>query len=256
MTNPVTGSEQVSISAEDLAATYGGPTVLRDVNFRVEPGSTVGVIGPNGCGKTTLFKVLLGSLDTLNGSFSTQGRIAYVPQHDRSRHDFPVNALDVALMGCYESVPWWRTLRGRPRQIAQRALERVGLGDFAADRYGTLSGGQRQRALIARALAQEADILFLDEPFSNVDPASVETILELIDQLKHEGRTIMITTHDVEQARTWDLVLCLNVKQIAFGEPNRVMTPESLKETYGRELIVIDKETGQQAVSVQHHDHD
>ena len=247
---------EISVTAENLVATYGGPPVLEDVTFSVGPGTTAGVIGPNGCGKTTLFKILLGSLKPLDGNFKVAGQIAYVPQHDSSRHDFPVSALDVALMGCYRSVPWWKSLKGEPSARAISVLDRLGLGDVIKDQYGTLSGGQRQRVLIARALVQKANVLLLDEPFSNIDPASVETILELIDDLKHEGRTVMITTHDVEHARMWDVVLCLNGRQVAFGKPDRILTPQVLKETYGRELIVIDKASGQQAISIQHHHHD
>ncbi len=252
----MTPEDKTSVYTKSLAATYGGSPALEDVTFSVGPGTTVGVIGPNGCGKTTLFKVLLGSLEPLDGNYRTVGRVAYVPQHDSSRHDFPVSALDVALMGCYRSVPWWKSLKGEPRARAVSALERLGLGDALNDQYGTLSGGQRQRVLIARALVREADVLLLDEPFSNIDPASVETILGLIDTLRREGRTVMITTHDVEHARLWDVVLCLNKRQVAYGAPDLILTPEVLKRTYGRELIVIDKDSGQQAISIQHHHHD
>lgn len=256
MTAPAGAGTRAAVVAESLAATYDGPPVLEDVSFRAGRGRTVGIIGPNGSGKTTLFYVLLGNLAPLSGTFSINGRVAYVPQHDRSRHDFPVSAHDVALMGCYGSLPWWRSLRGKSHAKALGALERLGLRDEAASRYGTLSGGQRQRVLIARALARGADIFLLDEPFSNIDPTSLETILKLIDELRSEGRTILITTHDVEQARMWDLVLCLNGKQIAFGKPDDVLTAEALKETYGSELIVIDRPSGTEAINVQHHGHD
>jgi manganese/iron transport system ATP-binding protein/manganese/zinc/iron transport system ATP- binding protein len=237
---------------ESLAAGYGAADdVLRDVDFEAPRGGSVGVLGPNGGGKTTLFRVLLGELPARRGRVILGGRVASVPQGDHARLDFPVSALDVALMGAYGRTPWWRRVARQDRDAARRALRRVGLEERAHDRYGALSGGQRRRVLIARALVQDAPVLVLDEPFAGVDRTSEERILAVLDELVAEGRTLLIATHDVEQARRWDRVLCLNGAQIAYGEPEAVLTPACLQRTYGGDLIVLGE---QRAVAVPHHD--
>jgi ABC-type Mn2+/Zn2+ transport system ATPase subunit len=135
-------------------------------------------------------------------------------------------------------VPWWRPVR-RERAFARAALERVGLADLAEARFGDLSGGQRQRVLVARALVQDAPIMLLDEPFTGVDRTSEQLLDTLLKELAAEGRGIMAATHDLEQARAWDRVLCLNRRMVAFGEPEQVLTPEVLAETYGADIVVI-----------------
>jgi manganese/iron transport system ATP-binding protein/manganese/zinc/iron transport system ATP- binding protein len=165
-----------------------------------------------------------------------------------------VSALDVALMGAYGRTRPWRRLRGADRALARRALDRVGLGDRAGTRFGVLSGGQRQRVLIARALVQDAPVLLLDEPLSGVDAVSAARIEEVFAALRTEGRTLLVATHDVEQARRWDAVLCLNRQQMAFGPPADVLTPQVLQGTYGAELIVLGD--GDRAVAIEHHGHE
>ena len=160
------------------------------------------MLGPNGGGKTTLFRALLGELPVRRGTVELAGRPAYVPQTDRTRLDFPVSALDVALMGAYGRTPWWRRARPRAdRAAARAALDRVGLADRARTRFGALSGGQRQRVLIARALLQDAPVLLLDEPLSGVDAVSAARIEAVFGELRAEGRALLVATHDVEQAR-------------------------------------------------------
>jgi len=240
------------IRADGLAAAYApGRDVLRDVTFAAEPGEAVGVLAPNGGGKTTLFRVLLGELTPTAGTAGAGASIASVPQGDHARLDFPVSALDVALMGAYARTPWWSRIARQDREAAHAALERVGLDDRASTRYGELSGGQRRRALIARALVQDARVLLLDEPFAGVDRASEERILQVLDELRDEQRTLLVATHDIEQARRWDRVLCLNGRQVAFGPPGEVLVPDVLRETYGHELVVLGD---QGAVAAPHHD--
>ena len=201
-------------------------------------------------------RALTGELAAASGSVSLAGRPAYVAQTDRTRLDFPVSALDVALMGTLARGRWWLPPRRAERTAAAAALERVGLAAEAAGAFGELSGGQRQRALLARALVQDSPVLLLDEPLAGVDPASAQQIDAVFAELSGEGRTLLVSSHDVEGARGFDLVLCLNGRQVAFGPPAEALDRASIEATYGRELIVLDEAGAARAVTVQHHDHD
>jgi ABC-type Mn2+/Zn2+ transport system ATPase subunit len=242
-----------AVTVEDLAAAYDGAPVLEEVSFRAAPGQSVCVLGPNGGGKTTLFRALLGELEPRTGRIELSGRPAYVAQTERTRLDFPVTALDVAIMGTLARGRWWLPPSRSDRDAAHAALERVGLAEHAGIRFGELSGGQRQRALLARALVQDAAVLLLDEPLSGVDPASAALIAGVFRELRAAGRTLLVASHDVESARSFDLVLCLNRRQVAFGPPAATLDRATLQATYGHELIVL--EGGRGAVTVQHHEH-
>jgi manganese/iron transport system ATP-binding protein/manganese/zinc/iron transport system ATP- binding protein len=241
-----------AVRAQGLEVGYGGRAVLREVSFELAAGRSLCVLGPNGGGKTTLFRALVGDLAPLAGSVHVDGRPAYVAQTDRTRLDFPVSALEVALMGSLSHGRWWLPPRQADRQAALAALERVGIAAESGTRFGELSGGQRQRVLLARALVHDAKVLLLDEPLAGVDPASAERIASFFGDLRQEGRALLVSTHDVESARRFDLVLCLHDRQVAFGPPERVLDRATLEETYGRELIVLE---GTRAVTVQHHEH-
>jgi ABC-type Mn2+/Zn2+ transport system ATPase subunit len=244
----------MSVRVEDLAGGYrAGVDALSGVTFEAQPGEVVAVLGPNGGGKSTLFRALLGELPYRRGSVELPGRPAYVPQTQRARLDFPVSALDVALMGAYGRTPWFRRLARDDRAAAGRALARLGLEEQAGERFGALSGGQRQRVLIARALVQDAPVLLLDEPLSGVDVPSAARIEALFEELRGEGRVLLVATHDARQARAWQRVLCLNHAQIAFGAPADVLTADALQATYGGELVVLGD--GTTAVAVEHHEH-
>lgn len=238
------------VETQGLAAAYGAQRVLEDVSFELRRGERIAVLGPNGGGKSTLFRVLLGLLPPVAGTVRVEGRCGFVPQTERSRLDYPVTALDVALMGTLTRVPWWRPLGRSERARAREALTRVGLQGLQQRSFGALSGGQRQRVLFARALVQEAPVLLLDEPFIGVDLPSEELLERLIRELAAEGRGILISTHDIEQARACDRVLCLNGRQVALGPPASTLTKDVLEATYGEAIVALG---GEAAILPAHH---
>jgi manganese/iron transport system ATP-binding protein/manganese/zinc/iron transport system ATP- binding protein len=241
------------VEVRDLAGGYRpGDDAIHDVGFGVEPGRLVAVLGPNGGGKTTLFRALLGTLPVRRGDVRVQGRPAYVPQTEGARLDFPASARDVVLMGAYGRTPWYRRIGATDRGRARDALARVGLADRAGAHYGSLSGGQRQRVLIARALLEDAAVLLLDEPLSGVDAVSGAAIEALFAELRGEGRALLVATHDVALARDYDEVLCLNRGQVAYGPPAETLTPETLQRTYGGELVMVGDRA---AIRLDHHGH-
>jgi ABC-type Mn2+/Zn2+ transport system ATPase subunit len=242
------------VEANTLAAGYNGEAAISGVSFSLQPGERMALLGPNGGGKTTLLRALLGELRPLNGSLRVGARCATVPQTERSQLDYPVSALDVAAMGALSRLPWWRRPGRRERETAMAALRRVELGDLAGGTFGKLSGGQRQRVLIARSLVQDAQILLLDEPFSGLDRPSSERLEALIGALAAEGRAAVIATHDLEQARRLDSVLCVNRRQIAVGEPDEVLDLAVLEATYGGSIVELPG-TASRAILPPHHHH-
>ena len=250
------------LECRGVAAGYGGPPAIEGIDFRVAAGQRVGVLGPNGGGKSTLFRAITGEIRPTEGAVELSGRCAVLPQTERSRLDYPVSALDVALMGAIGRLPWWRRPGRAERRQAHEALEVVGLGDLAGRTFGELSGGQRQRVLIARALVQDARLVLLDEPFAGLDAPSADLLMRLLDELAESGHAILISTHDVEQVAAWDLVLCVNRRQIAFGPPEGTLTVPVLEATYGNAIVTLpDDGTGPHrgvlpAVHCHDHEHD
>lgn len=239
--------------ARGLSAGYGGRAAIIGVEFRLGAGERMALLGPNGGGKTTLLRALLGELTPLAGELDVRARCGVVLQSSGARLDYPVSALDVAVMGSLSQLPWWRRPGRSERSGAMAALERVGLGDRAGVTFGELSAGQRQRVLFARGLVQGAGLMLLDEPFTGVDRASAARLEELIAGLAAEGRGVVIATHDLEQARLSDSVLCINGEQIAFGSPGEVLTRDVLERTYGGAIVELPG--GGSGVLPPHHHH-
>jgi ABC-type Mn2+/Zn2+ transport system ATPase subunit len=241
------------IEAAGLAVGYGGaPPAVTEVSFTLRAGERLALLGPNGGGKTTILRAVLGELRPLAGSLRVGASCGSVPQTERSRLDYPVSALEVATMGSLSRLPWWRRPGRAEREAAREALGRVGLEPLAGETFGELSGGQRQRVLIARALVQDARVLLMDEPFTGLDRPAAERLEGLIATLAGEGHGIVIATHDLEQARRWDSVLCVNRRQIAVGAPEDVLDREVLEATYGGAIVEIPG-TGKAILPPHHH---
>mgnify|MGYP005848900117 FL=1 len=238
-----------ALAVHDLSAGYPGVrSAIEAISFEVMPGERVGVIGPNGAGKSTLFKAIVGLIPHHTGHISIHGEdcatshrmVGYVPQHEEIDWSFPVTVRDVVMMGRTRQIGWVRLPRRRDWAAVDAALARVGMAGFRDRQIGQLSGGQKRRVFIARALAQETDVLLLDEPFSGVDAAAETEIFEVLDLLRAEGVTTLLATHDLRLAtRRFDALLLLKRSVLAFGEPEAVFRPETLREAYGGRVGVF-----------------
>ena len=243
----------LAVEAEGLGVTFGARPALVDVTFSIPAGSLVGVLGPNGAGKTTLLRALLGELPH-SGRAELRGRPGYVPQHTAAHEGFPIDALGVVLMGRYPRLGWLRRPTRADRTLALDLLDRVDLGEHARRQFSELSGGQRQRALVARALAQEGDVLLLDEPFTGVDAVSHEMLLTVLREQAAAGSTVLMTTHDVGEAgRVCDRLLMLNRELIAAGPTAEIFTPETLRRAYGAQVLELGTGTVLLDEGVHHH---
>ena len=234
------------IVCEGLCVVRGSHTALADVSFSVEAGTLTGVLGPNGAGKSTLFGAIAGTLPikegrvTLLGAASRRGAVAYVPQRDSINWLFPATVMDVVTMGCTNRLGLFRQPGRRDREKVRDCLERVDMWDMRSALITQLSGGQRQRVFIARALAQEACCVLLDEAFSGVDVGAQEGIVEVLQSLRDEGKIVMLATHDLTNlSRRFDRVLCLNHHVCAYGSPSEAFTAEVLEEMYGAHGIEL-----------------
>lgn len=227
------------LEVRNLSVSYDGTRALEDVSFDVVAGQRVTIVGPNGAGKSTLFRAMLGLVPVHVGSIHTAGaELGYVTQRSAVDWTFPVTVHDVVMMGRVGKMGWLRWQRPIDREVVQRCLEQVGMVDYADRQIGELSGGQQQRVFIARALAQEAKILLMDEPFSGVDASAQETILEILSRLHEQGVTMLVSTHDLNLAVEWsDQLALLNRRLIYFGPPRAAVTPERLAEAYGGQAL-------------------
>lgn len=248
----MTGETLLTTSALD--AGYEGSVCLSDVRMEVRAGERVALLGPNGGGKTTLIRTLSGELPAIEGSMNATCAVGTVPQHDPARDDWPATALDAVICGTLGTIPWWRVPGRAQRTAAREALDAVGLLDRGGIPYGELSGGQRRRVQMAAALAGGARILLLDEPFAGLDAVAARRLEDLLEQLAGNGSAILVATHDLEQARRWERVLCLNGTQVAFGDPADVLDRPTLERTFGSDLIEVPG-GGLMAPPHHHHDH-
>ena len=232
------------IEAEQLCVDYNGTVALYDASLKLPAGCICGLVGMNGAGKSTLFKALTGFVRPSRGRIRINGQrigmaqrhqmVAYVPQSESIDSQFPVSVWDVVMMGRYGSMNPLRIPRSSDRVAVRDALERVDLLAQRSRPLGTLSGGQRKRAFLARAIAQRADVLLLDEPFNGVDVRTEKVMAQLFMQFREGGRTILISTHDLSHVRDFcDLVVLINKTVLAYGETSEVFTPENLALTFG-----------------------
>ena len=237
---------------DGVTAAYDRDPVVRGVTGRVPEGGSLALIGPNGAGKSTLIKAILGLVPVVAGTVEVLGtspqrarsEVAYVPQADVLDREFPVSVLQVVLMGRYRKVGWVRRPNAIHRKVAMDALAEVGLADRAHDRFGVLSGGQRQRVLLARAVAQEARLLLLDEPFNGVDAVTTDALLHVLGRLRGDGVAVVMSTHDLSVAHlACDDACLLNGDQVAFAAIVEALTAEHLKATYGTSALLVDGAT-------------
>ena len=241
----LTRPEATALSIRGLTASYGRSPVIFSIDADFRAGRMTAIIGPNGAGKSTLLKAALGVTPKVSGSVSVFGapvetardRISYVPQRASVDWDFPTTAIDVVMMGLYRELGLLGWVRGRHVAIALDCLDRVGMADFADRQIGQLSGGQQQRVFLARALAQDADLYLLDEPFAGVDAATERAIVSVLQALRADGKSVVAVHHDLATVDDYfDDALLINVRKIAEGPVSETMTIEALQETYGGRL--------------------
>lgn len=237
-----------AIEVEHLTVSFGPRPALLDVSLKIDQGLLVGIIGPNGAGKSTLVKAILGFVKPDIGKISlfgtplneARGHMAYVPQRGAVDWDYPVTVYEVTMMGRYGSIPWWRDPTAEDQRLVDEALKMVRMEEFAHRQIGQLSGGQQQRVFMARVLAQGADILLLDEPFAGVDAATERAILDVLDQAKRNGKTLVVVHHDLATAAEYfDMLVLIKQRIFAHGPPERVLNPELLSEVYEGKLRIF-----------------
>ncbi|NOZ70610.1 MAG: metal ABC transporter ATP-binding protein [Chloroflexi bacterium] len=230
-----------SLELSHVYVQYDDTLALEDVSFQVKQGERIAIVGPNGAGKSTLFKVIVGILRPSKGKLSIFGEppgghicIGYVPQRRQIDWRFPVSVADVVMMGRAGRIGLFRWPRKHDWERVREALREVGMLEYAKRQIGELSGGQQQRVFLARALAQEAELLLLDEPLTGLDTPSQEAIFNILAKVQALGVTVLMATHDLDQAASrFDKMMLLNHRVIAFGPPAEAMTPENLIITYG-----------------------
>ncbi len=241
-------SSSSPLSIHDLTVAYHRKPVIWDIDLEIPEGRLVGIVGPNGAGKSTLIKACLDLVPKASGLVRIYGKpyrqqrhiVGYVPQRESVDWDFPVSALDVVTMGTYARLGWLRPVDRPSRARAMNALDRVGLADLAHRQISQLSGGQQQRVFLARALAQEAKLYFMDEPFAAVDATTERMIVDLLHEMRDQGRTCIVVHHDLATVTDYfDHVILINMRIVESGPTNIVFTQENLRKTYGGRLTIL-----------------
>jgi manganese/zinc/iron transport system ATP- binding protein len=253
-----TNSRLSPLSVTNLTVAYQKKPVVRNVTFEVNEGELIGIIGPNGAGKSTLIKAILGLQPVLAGETLVYGKpyksqrklVGYVPQRESVDWDFPTNALDVVMMGRYGHLGLLRRPGAKERAIGMECLSKVGMADFAGRQISQLSGGQQQRVFLARALAQDATLYFMDEPFAGVDAATEKAIITLLNELKKQGKTVLVVHHDLATVEQYfDSVMLINGEMIAYGPTGTTFTEQRLQEAYGGRLTFIKSHQAEEPVA-------
>ncbi len=241
-----------SIQIQELEMAYQGNVVLESLSVDFPSGEIIGIIGPNGSGKTTLLKGILGLISKEKGTVlffqqpieKVRSRIAYVPQRESVDWDFPASVYDVVAMGRLHPTKIWQRTTSQDKSIISDSISKVGLDLFTNRQIGQLSGGQQQRVFLARALAQQADLILMDEPFVGIDMASQESILAVLQELRDAGKTIAMVHHDLSAVATYfDSVLLLNNKKVAFGDTKSILVPEIVSLAYGNSFLFQQKKS-------------
>lgn len=240
--------ENPALEVHDLTVTYHRKPVLWNIDLTLPKGKLIGIVGPNGAGKSTLIKACMGLLPLASGFVEIfekplteiRSRVSYVPQRESVDWDFPASVYDVVAMGRYGKRGLFKRLRPADKDIIESSIRKVGLESFKNRQISQLSGGQQQRVFLARALAQEADLYFMDEPFAGVDAATERAILDLLQEMSAAGKTVVVVHHDLQTVENFfDWVILLNLRLVASGPINEVFTPEMLQQTYGGRLTVL-----------------
>ena len=245
-----TRTSPAPIELHDVTVSYHRRPVLWDIDLVIPEGHLIGIVGPNGAGKSTLLKTILGLVPVASGWVRVYGqpyaevrhRLGYVPQRESVDWDFPVSALDVTLMGTYGRLGWFRRPGPRERAHARECLAQVQMEELADRQISQLSGGQQQRIFLARALAQNADIYLMDEPFAGVDAATESAIVEVLRGLREAGKTVVVVHHDLQTVEEYfDQVILLNLRLVASGPTPEVFNRDNLLATYGGRLTILDR---------------
>lgn len=238
----------LAVHVEDLTVSYHSKPVLWDIDFDIPPGVMAAIVGPNGAGKSTLIKTILDLVPATAGHVTIFGlpykqqrkKVGYVPQRSSVDWDFPTTAIDVVTMGLYGQIGWFSRITKKHKAKALDALTRVGMQDFANRQISQLSGGQQQRVFLARALVQDADIYFLDEPMAGVDATTERVIVKILHGLRDKGKTVVVVHHDLQTVRDYfDYMLFVNVRIIAQGPVSEIYTADNLRKAYGGQISLL-----------------
>ena len=250
MRTPIPEEQTPALMIQHLTVNYDRKPVLWDINLEVPSHHLVGIVGPNGAGKSTLIKTALGLVSPLSGRVLFYGkplsevrqRIAYVPQRESVDWDFPITVLDLVLMGRYGRLGLFRRPRQADYEAARHYLNVLGMSEFEGRQISQLSGGQQQRAFLARALLQEADLYFMDEPFAGIDQVTEKVLLDLMKTLRDEGKTLFVVHHDLDTVKNvFDWVMILNMRLVGCGPVEEVFTTERLHAAYGKGHVLLDE---------------